>query len=90
MQNTGKILVVLDMAITYVIRIIDAISQSLVSGEQALSFFQEVLSNVIVDTVVIDFSGVVFMSNAFAKQYAICKNQSKTKKDQGDKYVKRY
>lgn len=67
------------MAIIYVIRIKDAISQSLISCKQALLFFQEVLSNVIVDTVVIDFSGVVFMSSSFAKQYVICKNQSKTK-----------
>lgn len=68
------------MVIIYVICIKDTISQSLTSTEQALSFFQEVLYNVIVNTVVIDFSGVGFMSSPFAKQYVICKNQSKTRK----------
>ena len=68
------------MAIIYVIRIKDTTSESLKSSKQALSLFQEVLSNVIVETIVIDFSEVVFMDNSFAKQYAICKNQSKTKK----------
>jgi len=68
------------MAIIYVIYIIDAISQSLTSSEQVLSFFQQVISKVIVDTIVIDFSGVVFMSSSSAKQYVICKNESNTKK----------
>jgi len=68
------------MAIIYVIYIKDAISQSLTSSEQVLSFFQQVISKVIVDTIVIDFSGVVFMSSSSAKQYVICKNESNTKK----------
>ena len=68
------------MAIIYVICIKDAISQTLTSSEQALSFFQEILSKVIVDTVVIDFSGVVIMSSSFEKQYVTCKNESNTKK----------
>jgi anti-anti-sigma regulatory factor len=68
------------MAITHVILIKDAISQNLTSSKQVLSLFQKVLSSVIVNNVVIDFSGVVFMTSSFAKQYAICKNQSKTKK----------
>lgn len=68
------------MAIIYVIRIKDAISQSLTSSEQVLSFFQQVISEVIVDTIVIDFSGIIFMSSSSAKQYVICKNESNTKK----------
>lgn len=68
------------MAIIYVIRIKDAISQTLTSSKQALSFFQEILSKVIVDTIVIDFSGVIFMSSLFEKQYVICKIKSNTKK----------
>lgn len=68
------------MAIIYVIRIKDTTAENLTSSKLALSFFQDVLSNVIVDTIVIDFSEVVCMDNSFAKQYAICKNQSNTKK----------
>ena len=77
------------MAIIYVIRIKDAISQSLISSNKfCLSL--KCCQIVIVENIVIDFSGVVFMSSSFAKQYVICKNQSKTTKDQGDKYVQRY
>lgn len=67
------------MAIIYVIRIKEAISQNLMSSSQVLSFF-EVLSNSIIKNVVIDFSGVVFISSSFAKQYVICKQQSETTK----------
>lgn len=56
---------------------IKLLNQSLKFCKQALYFFREVLSNVIVDTIVIDFAEAVFMDNSFAKLYVIRKDQSK-------------
>lgn len=50
------------------------------SDNQSINFFREVLSNSIVNNIVIDFSGIDFISNSFAKQYIICKQQSKSKR----------
>jgi len=68
------------MTILYVISIKDVISPSLVSSNKALDFFENHLSNIVVDNVVVDFSGVKSISRSFAYQYLTCKYQYKRKK----------
>ncbi|MGD9673994.1 MAG: hypothetical protein AB7U98_11015 [Candidatus Nitrosocosmicus sp.] len=69
------------MVIIYVISIKDAISSSeLLNGESAKWFFTNVISNIVVNTVVIDFSYVTRINHAFAMQYLTSKRDMKGKK----------
>jgi hypothetical protein len=68
------------MAILYVISIKNVISARLVSSNKVLDFFENELTNIVVDNVVVDFSGVESISRSFAYQYLTCKHQCKGKK----------
>ena len=67
------------MAILYVISIKNVISARLVSSNKVLDFFENELTNMVVDNVVVDFSQVESISHSFAYQYLECRNKSKKK-----------
>jgi hypothetical protein len=45
-----------------------------------LDFFKNELTNIVVDNVIMDFSGVKSISRSFAYKYLTCKHQCKGKK----------
>lgn len=69
------------MTIIYAISIKNIIpSLELLDFEDAKRFFADQISKIIVDHIVIDFSGVKVMNRSFAVQYLICKQYMKEKK----------
>ena len=69
------------MSIVCAISIKNILSSSeLLDFEDAKRFFTDEISQIIVDYIVIDFSGVKVMNSSFAIQYLICKQNMKGKK----------
>ena len=69
------------MSITYVISIKNVLSTpELLDSESAKQFFTNVMSEILVDHIVIDFSGVKRMNLTFALQYLKSKQDMSIKK----------
>ena len=69
------------MSITYVISIKNVLSTpELLDSESAKQFFTNVMSEILVDHIVIDFSGVKQMNHSFALQYLKSKQDMSIKK----------
>ncbi len=67
------------MTSIYVASIKDIISSHLIIDNKAQFFFENDLSNVVIDRIVVDFSQVKSISNSFAHQYLVSKRASKMK-----------
>ncbi|HET6589326.1 MAG TPA: hypothetical protein VFG45_04090 [Candidatus Nitrosocosmicus sp.] len=69
------------MAIIYVISVKNALlTPDLSNSESAKQFFTHIISEIIVDNIVIDFSGVRQMNHSFALQYLKSKQSVSLKK----------
>lgn len=67
------------MTSIYVVSIKDIVSSHLTIDNKAQFFFENDLSKIIIDRIVVDFSQVKSISNSFAYQYLVSKKASKMK-----------